>query len=296
MPVSICGQTEEKCLWGGKLHDVFQMEHSGFHAKPRLLQVMTGAVGHFCLSECGICLRGHRFMCINMYQSCIRAVSVSPRLLSAFLKVKWVAMETGMLQRKVSKHSKCPLLSWRHSMSLRLWLRDGVCRARVCEFCRDSMLRSKIGVSSAEASQTSDSHSDRAVIPHVLTGVKRLDADNTAVSGTLSPDDCITLLLHCSHSRSNLIKIQVIGISVTERQMTAKQPPVECSSLHVWLKCLQSFSFITSCVHIRLRMCTLRGWGHQSSRRGALAVNGRKICFVSQWFWFLCVLFSSKAH
>lgn len=34
----------------------------------------------------------------------------------------------------------------------------------------------------------------------MLTGVKRLASDNTAVSGTPSPDNYITLVLHCFHS------------------------------------------------------------------------------------------------
>lgn len=39
-----------------------------------------------------------------------------------------------------------------------------------------------------------------ATILHVLTGVKQLAADNTAVPGTPSPDNYITPLLHCFHS------------------------------------------------------------------------------------------------
>lgn len=38
------------------------------------------------------------------------------------------------------------------------------------------------------------------VILHVLTGVKRLASDNTAVSGTPSLDNYITPRLHCLHS------------------------------------------------------------------------------------------------
>lgn len=43
------------------------------------------------------------------------------------------------------------------------------------------------------------------VILHVLTGVKRLDSDNTAVSGTLSLDNYITPVLHCFHSLSVIL-------------------------------------------------------------------------------------------
>lgn len=61
-----------------------------------------------------------------------------------------------------------------------------------------------------------------AAILHVLTGVKQLAADNTAVPGTPSPDNYITPLLHCFHSApGNLVKIPVIGITVTERRMTS---------------------------------------------------------------------------
>lgn len=38
------------------------------------------------------------------------------------------------------------------------------------------------------------------MILHLLTGVKRLASDNTAVSGTPSLDNYITLVLHCFHS------------------------------------------------------------------------------------------------
>lgn len=40
----------------------------------------------------------------------------------------------------------------------------------------------------------------RVVSSPVLTGVKRLAGDNTAVSGTPSLDNYITLVLHCFHS------------------------------------------------------------------------------------------------
>lgn len=42
--------------------------------------------------------------------------------------------------------------------------------------------------------------SSGGAILHVLTGVKRLAGDNTAVSGTPSLDNYITPGLHCSHS------------------------------------------------------------------------------------------------
>lgn len=42
--------------------------------------------------------------------------------------------------------------------------------------------------------------SSGGVILHVLTGVKRLASDNTAVSGTPSLDNYITPRLHCLHS------------------------------------------------------------------------------------------------
>lgn len=35
---------------------------------------------------------------------------------------------------------------------------------------------------------------------HMLTGVKRVASDNTAISGTPSLDNYITLILHCFHS------------------------------------------------------------------------------------------------
>lgn len=46
-------------------------------------------------------------------------------------------------------------------------------------------------------------------ILQVLTGVKRLASDNTAVCSTPSPDNYITLVLHCFHSpRVILLKSQ----------------------------------------------------------------------------------------
>lgn len=86
------------------------------------------------------------------------------------------------------------------------------------------------------------------LIFHVLTGVKRLASDNTAISGTPSLDNYITPVLHCFHSLPViLLKSQWLE-SWWQRQMTAGWLPVEPSPLHVWLKVLKCIKPL-SCNH-----------------------------------------------
>lgn len=75
------------------------------------------------------------------------------------------------------------------------------------------------------------------VILHMLTGVKRVASDNTAISGTPSLDNYITLILHCFHSLL-VILLKSSDWNHSDREtndsgFTVIRPPMEPSPLHI---------------------------------------------------------------
>lgn len=88
----------------------------------------------------------------------------------------------------------------------------------------------------------------QGAIIHMLTGVKRLAGDNTAVSGTPSLDNYITLVLHCFHSLPViLLKSQWLESQWQRDEWRRGSRPLELSPLLVWLtlsvlKCIRLLS------------------------------------------------------
>lgn len=84
---------------------------------------------------------------------------------------------------------------------------------------------------------------DGAIL-HVLTGVKRLSADNTAVSGTPSPDNYITLILHCFHSLLIIsLKSKWLESRWQRDEWQRGSRRREPCPLHIWLNVLK-------CIHL----------------------------------------------